>query len=123
MQTLVDLKRPKRKPKSRENLIEQSILQYLEFLPGCYAWKNHTTGYFDTRTQTFKKQKSKYAINGVSDILGIYKGKLLAIEVKDPQNKSRTDSQNKFIETITRYGGLAFYATSVDEVKEKLVAV
>lgn len=123
MQTLVDLKRPKRKPKSIEKLIEQSILQFLEFLPGCFAWKNHTTGYFNTRTQKFTKQKSKYAINGVSDILGVYKGRLLAIEVKDPKNKTRTDEQNRFIELVNRYGGLAFYATSVDEVKEKLVAV
>jgi penicillin-binding protein-related factor A (putative recombinase) len=103
-----------------EKDIEKLILQFLEYLPECYAWKNHTSGYFDTRTQTFKKQRNKYAINGVSDILGVYKSKFLAIEVKTPENKERPPEQVHFIETVKIHGGIAFFATSLDEVKKEL---
>ena len=106
--------------KPTEKHIEQSILQYLEFLPGCYAWKSVTAGYFDTKTKTFKRQRSKYAINGVSDILGVYQGKFLAIEVKTPQNKVRTEEQTHFLEMIKRHGGIAFFATSIEDVKQGL---
>lgn len=103
-----------------EKDIETSILRYLEFIPGCYAWKNHTGGYFDSKTKTFKKQRSKYAINGVSDILGVYNGKFVAIEVKKPSNKKRTTEQSAFIEVVIKNGGIAFYATSIEDVKQGL---
>lgn len=117
MQSLVT--RKKELPLS-EKQIETQILQYLECVANCYAWKNQSVGIYDPSKKTFRKPVSKYSINGVSDILGIYNGRMLAIEVKTPKNTKRTESQNKFIEQITRLGGIAFYATSVNEVKEKL---
>ncbi len=105
-----------------EKDIEKSILQYLEFLPMCFAWKNVTGGFFDTKTKTFKKQRNKYAINGSSDILGVYDGRFLAIEVKRPSNKLRNKDQDNFIKLINSHGGIAFYAGSIDEVKERLDA-
>lgn len=103
-----------------EKDIEKAILQYLEFLPSCFAWKSVTAGYFDTKTKSFKKQRNKYAINGVSDILGVYQGKFLAIEVKRPSNKVRSEEQNQFINQINLQGGIAFYATSIEDVKAGL---
>lgn len=106
--------------KISEKDIERSILQYLEHLPGCFAWKCNTVGYFDTKTKTFKKQRNKYAINGVSDILGVYNGRFIAIEVKTPQNKVRTEEQVSFVDHINKNGGIAFFATSIEEVKAGL---
>lgn len=106
--------------KETEKDIENAILRYLEVVPGCFAWKNQSTGLYDPSKGIFRKAKSKYLINGVSDILGVYRGRMLAIEVKTPQNKKRTESQNQFIETVINYGGIAFYATSVKEVDERL---
>lgn len=103
-----------------EKDIEKSILQYLDCLPGCFAWKNVTAGYFDTKTKTFKKQRNKYAINGVSDIIGVYKGNFLAIEVKRPSNKARPIEQVLFIDHVNKHGGTAFFATSIDDVKKGL---
>ena len=108
-----------KKPTEKE--IEKSILQYLEFLPNCYAWKNNSVGVFDPTKKVFRKSKNKFAINGVSDILGVYKGRFLAIEVKTPQNKKRTQEQNDFIEQIKKNDGIAFYATSIEEVKAELI--
>jgi penicillin-binding protein-related factor A (putative recombinase) len=121
MRTLVTGKRPKKVTKKRnETAIEQSILQFLECLPGCYAWKNPTSGYFDVKRKTFRKQTSKYAINGVSDILGVYQGRFLAIEVKDPQNKERPELQKNFINQVNSFGGIGFFATSIEDVKKEL---
>lgn len=100
----------------KEADIEHLILNYLNGLKDCVAWKNPTVGYFDAKKGVFRKQVSRYAINGVSDILGIYKGRMLAIEVKRPQNKERPDHQTHFINMINRHGGIAFFATSIDDV-------
>lgn len=66
---------------------------------------------------------------GVSDILGIYEGRMLAIEVKKPgwtipkpgtkQYKHFTE-QNDFLRTVARNGGIAFFAQSAEDVVEKL---
>ena len=103
-----------------EKDIEKAILQYLEFLLSCFAWKSVTAGYFDTKTKSFKKQRNKYAINGVSDILGVYQSRFLAIEVKRPGNNKRTKEQDSFIQMIKSQGGIAFYATSIEDVKKGL---
>jgi penicillin-binding protein-related factor A (putative recombinase) len=110
----------KKAPAPLEKEIEKSILEYLEHLPECYAWKNVTGGFFNTKTKTFRKQTNKFAINGTSDILGIYKGKFLAIEVKRPSNKVRPQEQLNFINQINIMGGKAFFATSIDDVREAL---
>lgn len=103
-----------------EKQIENSILDYLSLIPNCFAWKNQTTGLYDPTKKVFRKSHSKHLINGVSDILGIYQGKMLAIEVKRPSNKKRTPAQNAFINSIVEKGGIAFYATSIDDVKKGL---
>lgn len=104
----------------KEADIEHLILNYLNQLPGCVAWKNPTVGYFDVKRGVFRKQQSKFAINGVSDILGIYQGRMLAIEVKRPQNKERPEHQTHFVNMINRHGGLAFFATSISDVERAL---
>jgi len=66
---------------------------------------------------------------GVSDILGIYQGRMLAIEVKKegwkpptPGTKQWKHYQNqiKFMNNVIREGGISFFAQSVEEVIEKL---
>lgn len=59
--------------------------------------------------------------NGVSDILGIYQGRMLAVEVKMPKGRVSQDQQN-FLEEVTNHGGIAMIARSVEEVIERLKA-
>lgn len=106
-----------------EKQIENSILCYLEHLPECFAWKNQSVGVFDPVKKIHRKSFNRYHINGVSDILGVYKGRFLAIEVKRPSNKKRSPDQDNFIRLIKSQGGLAFYATSVEDVKRELAKV
>ena len=56
---------------------------------------------------------------GVPDIVGIYNGRFLAIEVKTERGKL-SPHQEKFIAAINANGGLAFVARSVDDVIENL---
>lgn len=52
---------------------------------------------------------------GVSDIVGILYGLMLAIEVKKPGGKL-SDYQERFLENVNKRGGIAFVAFSVDDV-------
>lgn len=56
---------------------------------------------------------------GVSDIIGVFNGRFLAIEVKAAGGRV-TPEQERFIETVRRHGGIAFVARSIDDVIEGL---
>lgn len=56
---------------------------------------------------------------GVSDILGCYRGRMLAIEVKAPGYHPSKD-QMIFIDNVIAAGGIAFIAYSVEDVIENL---
>jgi len=125
----------------KERQIETMILDYLAALPGCDARKNESVGVFDPTKRTFRKSHSKYRINGVSDILGYYKNKSFAIEVKteseykfvmkhydrikngglNTKRDRRLFDQISFIEMVKNHDQIGFFACSVDQVKENLV--
>ena len=86
-----------------EKDITREIRAYLK-IRGIFHWK-----VFQTLGST----------PGCPDILGIYKGKMLGIEVKT-KNGKLTERQERFIEWINLEGGLAFVARSVEDVMEAL---
>jgi Holliday junction resolvase len=55
----------------------------------------------------------------VSDILGIYRGLPLAIEVKSDTGRL-TKEQAEFLQDFAAEGGIAFVARSADEVRSRL---
>lgn len=60
-----------------------------------------------------------YQKSGVPDILACINGKFVGIEVKRPGGKTSA-LQDYNIEQIRASGGVAFVATSVEEVRTKL---
>jgi hypothetical protein len=118
-----------------EKDVENLILTFLR-IKGIFCWKNQSTGVFDPTKRTFRKSHNRHHINGVSDIIGIVDGRMLAIEVKKPYISKKTnrvmertqeqleklasDDQILFINNIKALGAVSFYADSVDIVKEKL---
>ena len=55
-----------------------------------------------------------YQEKGLPDILGCLEGRFIAIEVKLPgKEKTLTPSQDKFLESITLAGGIAFMSSSI----------
>lgn len=86
---------------TKEQDIQGDIIKYIQSIGGI-AFKQNQIGI--------------YAQAGVPDLLCCVKGHFIAIEVKKPKKKP-TPIQYAFLEAINKCGGLAFYVTSVDEVK------
>ena len=62
-----------------------------------------------------------YQMTGLPDIIGIYNGRMIAIEAKMPGKENElTKKQKLVIRRINLYGGVAFMATSVNQIKQKL---
>src|SRR3990167_1097188 len=72
---------------------------------GGYAWRASSTGIFEEKTGMFRSAPKK----GVADVLGLYKGKFMAIEVKIGKDRM-SDEQIGFMKNISYYGGLTFTA-------------
>jgi len=56
---------------------------------------------------------------GSADLIGWYKGRFLACEVKVPGKKPKPHQQN-FLDQVNLSGGIGFYATSAEESVDKL---
>ncbi len=101
----------------KEKVIENEILEYLAH-QDILAFKIKSMGTFDPTTKRFRRP-SKYYKRGVADILGIYKTRPLAIEVKS--EKGRLSIHQKiFLQEFQDYGGISIVARSVEELSEKL---
>lgn len=101
----------------KETDIQNAILEYLQY-KNIFVWRNNNTPVFDPRTNAYRRMP-KGSIKGVSDILGVFKGKMLAIEVKRP-GFYPSQSQKKFLQQINDEGGVGFIARSVDDVEREL---
>lgn len=107
--------------KTTEKEIETEILIYLNSLRNCFAWKNNSTGIYDPVKKIFRKSKNRFAINGVADIIGIYKAYPLFIECKTPATIKRVSKdQDYFLKKVSEYGAIAFVACSVQDVAIRL---
>jgi len=85
-----------------ERYIKKKIMDYLKTLED---------GYF------FPYYPAVYGHSGVSDILGLYRGIFVAIEVKYGKNKV-TKLQENFLMQVAQRGGLAIIAYSLEDVKK-----
>ncbi len=67
----------------------------------------------------YKQHQGLGSTPGVPDIVGIYKGRYLGIEVKTPNGKL-SPKQTLFLRTINEQGGIAFVARDVADVIDAL---
>jgi len=91
-----------------EKEVTKEIRRFLYF-KRIFHWKVYTGGMFG---QT-----------GVCDLVGCYKGRIIAIEVKRPGHKTepkRLEKQKKFLADVRSAGGVAFFAESVQDVINNL---
>lgn len=91
-------------PRPTEADITKAIRQLLNTL-GIWHWKQW--------------QGPMSQPKGVSDLLGCYKGRMVAIEIKRPGRKP-TPHQERFLAQVRNEGGIAFWADSLDTVIEQL---
>lgn len=99
--------------KETEKDIENSILEALQTIKGCKVWKNQSVGIYDPTKKSFRR-RSKYQIKGVSDILGIYKGKMLCLEVKTKKGRLSPE-QKQFLEEMQALGAATACVRSIPE--------
>lgn len=103
----------RKKPVQRELPLQQAIWRFLTFNK-VFCWID-----YQPLIPKYKMNMRHHSSAGVSDILGIYKGKPLAIEVKYGSGKTSV-KQEDFIAKFKRAGGIAFVARSIDDVAEHL---
>lgn len=75
-------------------------------------------GTYDPKEGKFRRP-SKYYKRGTADILGIYKGRPLAIEVKSEKGRLSIH-QKLFLQEFQNNGGIAIVARSVEDVVRQL---
>jgi penicillin-binding protein-related factor A (putative recombinase) len=58
---------------------------------------------------------------GISDLIGVYNGRFVAIEIKTKANKKgATPIQEWFIGQVIKAGGVAFVARDLETVQEQI---
>lgn len=100
-----------------ERVIESEILSWLAS-QDILAFKIKTTASYDPKTGAYWKT-SKYYKKGTADILGIYKGRPLAIEVKTKTGRL-SPHQKIFLQEWKNYGGISIVARSIEDVDRGL---
>jgi len=75
-----------------------------------------------TKTVGEKTYRVKLADKDTADIIGLYKGIYLAIEVKHGKNKA-TPVQVEFLESVASAGGVGLVAYDIDVVEKLLDAI
>lgn len=101
-----------------ETAIKRQICSWLQ-LNGIFIFTHDSVGIYDPIKKKFRLNKDPFRLRGVSDLLGLYNGKFLAIEVKRPGTYP-TKEQKEFIKKVNKLGGIAFVARSIDDVIENL---
>lgn len=82
---------------------------------GCTLWRNNTG-----KLQNKDGRWVTYGLCvGSPDLIGIYKGKFVGIEIKQP-NKKPTKEQQQFIDFVNKSGGIAAVVYSPDELENIL---
>lgn len=105
-----------------KNLKEGDILKLIiveASKHGCILFRNNRGMFRTVDGKRLVRAGIEFA--GSSDLIGIYKGRFVAIEVKRPTKKP-TEEQNRFIEIIRKNGGIAGVCDDPKKIKNILDA-
>jgi len=87
-------------------------------LKGVFCWRNNTGA--TVLGEGDGRRFVRFGVPGASDILGVLPGgRFFAAEAKVGRNKP-TRSQQDFLNSVSRAGGLAIVFYSIDELIEKI---
>lgn len=105
-------------PPLLERDIKRQIMIWLQWRK-CFCWVNQSVGIWDEKQNAHRKLNGFGQIRGTADILGIWKGKPLAIEVKSSTGKLSL-YQTMFLQNFANAGGIAIVARSIEDVEKGL---
>lgn len=105
-----------------EHEIQSNILERLSFLKDGFFWRENS-GSFALEHEG-KKRFFRAGIKGIADIMGIYKGRGVAIEVKRPSTKKNvSEHQRAFLNRFKECGGISIVCwddkTVIEQLKEQ----
>lgn len=108
---------PLKLPKPTEKQIQNQILDWLRLMGGFVVRINSGAMRGDHKGKRWYMRFNDTP--GCSDILGVWRGRALAVEVKRPGGKL-TEHQERFLDAWQRAGGLAVVADSLDGLRAVL---
>lgn len=92
------------------NQITRNILRAANMQPGCVAYRVNNVGVWDAEKGIHRKGNTE---KGLPDVILIFKGRFVGIEVKAGRDKLSEDQLKRKFE-IERAGGIYFEARSTD---------
>lgn len=116
-------KKPSNKPTPKltgdsEHQIQARILERLGFLKDGFFWRENS-GMVKQQDAYGKVRMWRAGIKGIADIVGVYKGRFVAIEVK-AQGKKPSAFQIAYLERVKQCGGIAFVCDDDTQVVQML---
>ena len=95
--------------------IQLVICEYLA-LKRYFFWRQNNTPVFDSNRGQYRRMP-KYAMYGIPDIILIYQGNFIGLEVKGKRGQ-QSDNQKEFERRCKRVGGYYYVVRSLEDVKE-----
>jgi len=86
------------------NRLTAQIINHI-YSAGGYAWRAQSTGLFDRAKGSYRSAPKV----GVSDVLAVFRGRMLAVEVKIGADRLRPE-QEGFLSNVGHCGGFSFIA-------------
>lgn len=96
--------------KGEANKIQKAITEYCKYSQHMDCFRVNSQGQYDAKIGKFRKSGST---DGISDLIVIYKGVSLYVEVKAGKDKMRA-TQTVFRQRVEFAGGVYFVAKSFD---------
>lgn len=106
-------------PMPTEHEIQSTILERLAMLPGGFFWRENS-GTFQVGEEG-NKRFFRAGIKGIADVMGVYKGYAIAIEVKRPGKKQSVD-QRAFQQRFDQCGGVYLVCTDATTIVRDIEA-
>lgn len=104
----------------KETWIRNAICSWLR-LHRALVFIHDSVGIYDPTKKVFRRNLNPYRMKGVADILGIWRNKFLAIEVKNETGVVSAE-QKEFLSKVNNHGGIGFVARSIQDVERELKA-
>jgi len=97
---------------SPANDLTNQVINHI-YLAGGFSYRSSSVGVFDTKRMHFRAAAKK----GVADVIGCFKGRFIAVEIKIGTDRL-SDEQEGFMRNIEHVGGKAIVAKDLEGFKE-----
>ena len=98
---------------SPANDLTNQVINHI-YLAGGFSYRSSSVGVFDTKRMHFRAAAKK----GVADVIGCFKGRFIAVEIKIGTDRL-SDEQDGFLKNIQHAGGVAIVAKDFEQFKEE----